>query len=69
MSKIKITLNGLDHEITKGQTIFDLVDNLQLDLEKIAIEQNLEIIMPDNFKKTLINSGDRIEVVSFIGGG
>ena len=69
MSKIKITLNGQNKEINKNFTIKDLVNELELDLEKIAIEKDLEIINLADFDKTKINEGANIEIVHFIGGG
>lgn len=69
MSKIKITLNGEEYHIKENQSISDLVRELDLDVTKIAIERNLEIIANDNFSNTPILENDRIEIVSFIGGG
>jgi len=69
MSKIKITLNGEEREINSGLTIKDLADELELDLEKIAVEKDLEIINIDEFEKVVIDEGAQIEIVHFIGGG
>ncbi|MFT7099234.1 MAG: sulfur carrier protein [Rickettsiales bacterium] len=43
--------------------------DLDLDVKKIAIEKNYEIILPEEFGKNMLNDGDRIEIVHFIGGG
>ena len=69
MSKIKITLNGEEKEIRSGLTIKDLVEELELDLEKIAVEKDLEIVMIDEFEAVMIDEGAQIEIVHFIGGG
>lgn len=69
MSKIKITLNGEEKEINSGLTIKGLVDELELDLEKIAVEKDLEIVNIDEFEKIIIDEGAKIEIVHFIGGG
>ena len=45
MSKIKITLNGEDYYIKENQSISNLVEELDLDIAKIAIERNLEIVL------------------------
>jgi thiamine biosynthesis protein ThiS len=42
---------------------------LELDAKKIAIEKNYEIIFPEDFAKNILNAGDKIEIVHFIGGG
>jgi sulfur carrier protein len=69
MSKIKITLNGAAREIPSGQSLSQLIADLGLDLGKIAIERNLEIINSDNYEIELVMAGDKIEIVHFIGGG
>ena len=69
MSKIKITLNGEEREINSGLTIKDLVEELELDLEKIAVEKDLEIVNIDEFTQIIIDEGSKIEIVHFIGGG
>jgi thiamine biosynthesis protein ThiS len=69
MSQVKIILNGEDYLVKKDQSIVDLIEMLDLDIEKIAIEKNLEIVLPADFKNTQIQTNDRIEIVSFIGGG
>ncbi len=69
MSKIKITLNGENYLTKIDGSISDLISELDLDVSKIAIEQNLEIVLTADFPKTKIKENDKIEVVSFIGGG
>lgn len=69
MSKIKISLNGQDYNLDKSKTILDLVTELDLDLTKIAVEKNYEIILTDNFGRNNLCEGDKIEIVHFIGGG
>lgn len=69
MSKIKIILNGEEREINSGLTIKNLAEELELDLDKIAVEKDLEIINIDDFEKIIIDEGSRIEIVHFIGGG
>lgn len=69
MSRIKITLNGEIKEISANITILSLIKELELDLDKVAIEKNLEIVESSSFEKEAINEGDQIEIVHFIGGG
>lgn len=69
MSKVKIILNGeekfLEQEITVAQLILDL----ELDVKKIAVEKDLQIINPDQFLEVILDEGSRVEIVHFIGGG
>ena len=69
MTKIKIILNGEEIKISPNKTISDLILDFELDIKKIAIEKDLEIIDPQNFSKIIISEGSRIEIVHFIGGG
>lgn len=68
-----ITVNGESREVPAGTTLAMLV--LQLsgesgrDQRGIAIERNLEIVPKSEHATTVIEPGDRIEVVQFVGGG
>lgn len=64
-----ITLNGNPFKLEKAISVAELVQGLQLDMRKIAIEKNLEIVPRSQYSSTKINDDDRIEIVSFIGGG
>lgn len=69
MSKIKIILNGEEKILSQQMTIADLIAEYDLDIKKIAIEKDLEIINPNLFAKTILDEGSKIEIVHFIGGG
>lgn len=66
---MKIRLNGKDHNLEDNITIWQLVNDLALDLDAIAIEQNMMIIPTSEYKQTTINANDSIEIVQFVGGG
>lgn len=69
MSKIKIILNGEEKTLSRQMTIADLIAEYGLDIKKIAIEKDLEIVSPGSFAKIILDEGSRIEIVHFIGGG
>ena len=69
MAKIKITLNGADKFIEPKTSIKILLEELELDEKKIAVEKNYEIIFPEEFGGNILSAGDRVEIVHFIGGG
>ena len=69
MTNIDIFINGEVSTIRKNITILDLINDLDLDLTKIAVEKNLEIIEAKSFSSQELKSGDKIEIVHFIGGG
>ena len=66
---IEITINGESHRITVETTITDLVNSLDLAPQRVAIELNLSILPRAAWNETYLKSGDRLEVVHFVGGG
>ncbi len=69
MSNIIITVNSNEIELEFPISITTLIQELQIDPKKIAIEKDLEIINHDDFDSTILNNGCKIEIVHFIGGG
>ena len=69
MSNIIITVNSNEIELESPISITTLIQELQIDPKKIAIEKDLEIINHDDFDSTILNNGCKIEIVHFIGGG
>jgi thiamine biosynthesis protein ThiS len=67
--KTSILLNGEERFVNNNITIAFLVEELGLDIKKIAIEKNYEIVFPNSFSQNILKNGDRIEIVHFIGGG
>jgi sulfur carrier protein len=64
----RIQVNGEDRSVS-ADTILALVEELGLDVRKVAVERNLEIVPKSLHAATPIADGDRIEVVQFVGGG
>ncbi|HWQ86137.1 sulfur carrier protein ThiS [Brevundimonas sp.] len=65
---MRIEVNG-EHREVAAATILALVEELGLDVRKVAVERNLEIVPRSLHAGTSIAEGDRIEVVQFVGGG
>ena len=66
---MQIILNGQQKHIKDNLTLLDLINDLNLDLSKVAVEVNLQIAIPDNYANLNLKEGDQIEIVHFIGGG
>ena len=66
---MEITLNGEKFTLETGSNIVNLIDKLDLNTDKLAIERNLEIVPKSKFAMTIIEDGDKLEIVHFIGGG
>jgi thiazole synthase len=63
-----ITLNGAPHR-SAAVTIADLVRELELAPEKVAVERNGEIVPRSTLAVAPLAEGDRLEIVHFVGGG
>jgi sulfur carrier protein len=66
---MRLLLNGEDRQFGGVASIADLVAALGLDARKVAVERNLEIAPRSLYADTALADGDRIEIVTFIGGG
>lgn len=66
---MRLTINGEAREVSGVRDIAGLVVVLGLDLRKLAIERNLEIVPRSSYAVTPLAEGDRVEIVHFIGGG
>lgn len=66
---MNIVLNGEEMSIEDGLTLKALVERLAEDPRGIAIERNLEIVPKGEHGSTILQEGDRLEVVQFVGGG
>jgi len=68
-NKIKIMVNGKQMTINFNISLKILIDNLKLPINKVAIELNRKIVNKKNISKIILKSGDKVEIVNFIGGG
>jgi len=64
----RIQVNGESRAVS-AVTILALVEELGLDVRKVAVERNLEIVPRSLHGSTALAEGDRIELVQFVGGG
>ena len=64
-----ITLNGEPFEIEQPLSVVALLDKLEIDARRVAVEHNLTIIKRQRFPEVIVNDGDSVEIVNFVGGG
>lgn len=64
-----ITINGENMTLPAPISVAGLLDQLELEPKKIAVERNLEIVPKSLYGETALGDGDRIEIVQFVGGG
>ena len=69
MKKIKIKVNGKLKAVDRNINLSILIKNLKIQLKKVAIEMNGEIVDKKKLNRIILKNNDRIEVVHFIGGG
>ena len=65
----KIQLNGKKVVIKPNYSIFDLLKKYKLSNKRVAIEHNGIIVPKINYKKKFLKNNNKVEVVTFIGGG
>ena len=65
----KIQLNGTSYKINKGTNLNELLNKLKIQKNKVAIEVNGEIVEKNKYPNLILNKGDKVEIVQFIGGG
>lgn len=66
---MKIRVNGQEREISEGKILSDFLEDSGYKRERIAVELNGEIAPKTSYEKTVLQDGDVLEVVSFVGGG
>lgn len=64
-----IYLNGKPEDIPEGISLAELVRERQYCLDYIAAELNEAIVPKQQYNNTILHSGDKLEIVSFVGGG
>ena len=62
-------MNGEPREIAGPLSISALLAELDIDPRRVAVEHNLAIVKRARYESTVIQAGDSIEIVNFVGGG
>ncbi|GAA0743938.1 sulfur carrier protein ThiS [Sphingomonas sp. ABOLD] len=66
---VSIRVNGEHKRITAGLTLAQLASELGLVPEKVAVERNLEVVPRSTLGEVIVEDGDELEIVHFVGGG
>jgi len=66
---MQIELNGLTREVEEGTTVAALLGELEVAQPHVAVELNLEVVPRAQHADTVLHEGDRLEVVTLVGGG
>jgi thiamine biosynthesis protein ThiS len=62
-------INGEQRDFPDGLTVAALVAQLGMKPDRVAVELNLEIVPRAQWETTQLKTGDKLEVVHFVGGG
>ena len=66
---IEIVVNGAAKKISRGTTVAGLIVELGLGDRRVAVERNREVVPRDRHGSCELQAGDRLELVTFVGGG
>lgn len=66
---MQIQVNGEQREVATGASVAQLLEELQLDPRSLAVELNLQLVPRANHGETQLAAGDKLEVVTLVGGG
>ena len=63
-----VKVNGTELDIA-GKTVAEYLSTTNYDPKRIAVERNGDIVFKSQYSETILTDGDKLEVVSFVGGG
>ena len=66
---IQVSVNGEPLRVPSGSTVADILRQLSLDRARVAVEHNLRVVPRAEHGTIRLNHGDRLEIVTFVGGG
>jgi thiamine biosynthesis protein ThiS len=64
-----LTINGEEREFGSMASLADLIAELGMKPDRVAVELNRELIARDRWASTQLADGDKLEIVHFVGGG
>ncbi|MFA6196610.1 MAG: sulfur carrier protein ThiS [Sulfurimonas sp.] len=66
---MKIIVNAQEKEFNFNVTLADVLKELSLDGKVMAAAVNMNIVKQDNWGSYILNEGDKLELLDFVGGG
>lgn len=66
---MKLQINGEERELADELTLAALLEQLGMKADRVAVELNREIVRREHWPQTPLHTGDRLEIVQFVGGG
>ena len=66
---MQIRLNGDLQQIPEPLAVSALLKRFDIDARRIAVEHNSVVLKRAHYDSTIVNDGDEVEIVNFVGGG
>ena len=66
---ITLTINGDEKRVDTNLNLAELLESIKIIPSKVAVERNREIVPKSTYRDVMIEDGDQLEIVHFIGGG
>ncbi len=66
---MKLIINGNEKDVQNDLTVTGLLEKLDIEPARVAVEVNLNIIKKMHYGDHLLKEGDSVEIVNFVGGG
>jgi thiamine biosynthesis protein ThiS len=69
LQAIQIQLNGEGRTVPKGLSILELLKEIDVSPDRVAVELNRHIVRQPDWETTPVADGAQVEIVQFVGGG
>ena len=66
---ISVMINGTLNNVPEGTSLLTLLEKLDIDTGRVAVEYNMEIVNKSDFNDTVLKDNDTLEIITFVGGG
>lgn len=66
---MELTVNGETRDVEDVRTVSDLLDDMDLDPEQVAVEVDKNVVPGESYDEQELESGSNVEIVTFVGGG
>ena len=66
---MEIIINGESHQVAEAITVAELLVELELGTKYVAVEVNRQLVPRQEHVEHRLNSADRLEIVTLVGGG
>ena len=66
---MRLQINGNERQFADGLTLAELIEQLGMKGDRVAVELNRDIVPRGRWAETRLQEGDRLEIVHFVGGG